>query len=94
MKIGIKFCGGCNPKYDRKYAENILRTKLSKDYIVEYVKDKEIYEYVFIINGCQAQCASTKEFYVLKNTYSIYSLETLNKIIQKYIFCFKNKIKF
>ncbi len=88
MKIGIKFCGGCNPKYDRKYAESILKMKLSKKYDLEYVKDNKIYDYVFIINGCQVQCASYKEFFVTKNIYSIYSVTSLNELIDKLYFLF------
>lgn len=38
MKIGIKFCGGCNPKYDRKYAESVLRKYISKEHTIDYVK--------------------------------------------------------
>lgn len=88
MKIGIKFCGGCNPKYDRKYAENFLREKLPKEYLIEYVKDNQIYDYVFIINGCQTQCASSKNFCVINKIYSIYSLEFLYNLILKTDFLF------
>lgn len=27
MKIGIKFCGGCNPRYERKLAFELLKKK-------------------------------------------------------------------
>ena len=88
MKIGIKFCGGCNPKYDRKYAESILREHISKEHTIDYVSDYQSYDYVFIINGCQAQCASSENFHVEKNIYSIYSLKSLDDLIQKLYFLY------
>lgn len=81
MKIGLKFCGGCNSKYDRSKVTEILKIKLSKHQI-EYVKDNENYDYTFIINGCQRACASYKEFNTIKEIFSIFSLESFDEILK------------
>lgn len=56
MKIGIKYCGGCNPTYDR--------TKLVKEIINKYsdidfepVNEESVYDGVLIISGCKSACA-------------------------------------
>lgn len=33
MKIGIKYCGGCNPRYDRSQEVEKLKKKISPAYI-------------------------------------------------------------
>lgn len=57
----IKFCGGCNPLYDRKKIyEKLLKTNLKSDKLI-------------VLNGCQRACKTfqedeinSKEF-ILKN---------------------------
>ena len=83
MRIGIKFCGGCNPKYDRSKVAEILKEKINKKYKVEYVRDNETYDFVFIINGCQVACASREGFIVLKKSYTIFSLSSFEKILDE-----------
>lgn len=87
MKIALKFCGGCNSKYDRNKVSEILKTKLSKHQI-EYVKDNATYDYTFIINGCQRACASYKEFNTTKEVFSIFSLESFDEILKTIEFLF------
>lgn len=57
MTIGIKYCGGCNPKYDRG---NIV-TKLTnefKDLTVELAKEGKIYDLIVVLCGCTSCCAN------------------------------------
>ncbi|WP_027623885.1 hypothetical protein [Clostridium lundense] len=57
MRIGIKYCGGCNPRYDRKDIIEKLKSEYS-DLIVELVKEKEIYDLVIILCGCTSCCVN------------------------------------
>lgn len=60
MRIGIKYCGGCNPRYDR----NSIITRLINDYndlIVELVKEKEVYDLVIILCGCTSCCINHQD---------------------------------
>lgn len=60
--IGIRYCGGCNPHYDRK----AFVEKVSNHY--KDVKEFEIaregvdYEGLLVIGGCQNCCAAHKQF--------------------------------
>ena len=56
MKIGIKYCGGCNPNYNR--SEAVSRIVSSYPEIeFEPVKQDTHYDHILIINGCRRSCA-------------------------------------
>jgi hypothetical protein len=75
MRIGIKFCGGCNPRYDRSGALGKIRAHFEKDAddfakdniekgkaIFDFAKDGGKYDLLLVICGCSNQCASTDEY--------------------------------
>lgn len=54
-KVALKFCGGCDPAYDRvEYWEEIRDA--AGDRIVWVSMDDEGYEAVLGINGCKRAC--------------------------------------
>lgn len=55
--------------------------------LIEYTRDHAVYDYVFVINGCSAKCASFNEFKVLKDIYRIDSLESIKKILDENFCC-------
>ncbi|NLB33637.1 MAG: hypothetical protein GX818_07745 [Tissierellia bacterium] len=56
MNIGIKYCGGCNPHFDRS---NVLNKtmELFKDDKFEYAKENNSYDIIIVINGCSRACS-------------------------------------
>lgn len=60
MKIGIKYCGGCNPRYDR--TEVVLRLKeyIGEGHSIETTKKGIIYDIVIILCGCTSACANNQ----------------------------------
>ena len=58
MKIGIKYCGGCNPIYDRAAVVSSLEEYVNKAYNIEIAKQGIIYAVVIILCGCTSACAS------------------------------------
>lgn len=57
MKIGIKYCGGCNPRYDR--AIEIKKIKDENKYIdFYYANEEDEYDILLVACGCNAACAS------------------------------------
>ncbi|NLL23833.1 MAG: hypothetical protein GX260_08725 [Tissierellia bacterium] len=57
MRLGIKYCGGCNNQYDRlAFLEKIKKTFPHMMY--EYVDESEIYDVVVFLQGCHRKCAS------------------------------------
>lgn len=51
--IGIKYCGGCNPRYDRVELVNNIKNSF-KEYYFSEVKDN--CSAVILICGCNARC--------------------------------------
>lgn len=61
MKVGIKYCGGCNPYIDRKLLTKRLRDKLEPDtYAFEYF-DFHDCQVVVVLNGCNVGCAEVQK---------------------------------
>lgn len=60
-KVGLKYCGGCNPDYDRTALAASIRERL-KDR-VEFVSHYNGgYDKVLIITGCECACVDVKPF--------------------------------
>lgn len=57
MKCGVRFCGGCNPRYDRRLAFDKLKEMLP-DVEFQYAQESELYDKLLVICGCTSCCAS------------------------------------
>lgn len=62
FKVGVIFCGGCNPYFDRAklYKEIVSEFSASCDFMV-YSKDKS-FDIVLLINGCQSECLMEADY--------------------------------
>jgi 4-hydroxybutyrate CoA-transferase len=58
MKIGIKYCGGCNPTYDRTAVVTKLNTHIGKGHSIETALSGSFYDIVIILCGCTSACAN------------------------------------
>lgn len=57
-RLAIKFCGGCNPSYERGEISRIIRERLLN---VRLVSADEEADLLIIINGCNSSCAQRPE---------------------------------
>ena len=65
MNIGIKYCGGCQSRYDRaKVVSEII--SMNKKCNFEYVKDYKVYDYIIIVCGCHIKCPDISRYIVKK----------------------------
>ena len=55
MKCAVKFCGGCNPRYDRGAAYAAIRGQTADIASFEVAQEGEHYDLLLIIRGC-TQC--------------------------------------
>lgn len=57
MRTGVKYCGGCNPHYDREKEVALLNQKLAekKSEIVP-LKDEIEYDKILLVCGCPRVC--------------------------------------
>lgn len=59
-KIRVKYCGGCNPRYDRKAVTEAIRLACPQAEVIERHEDGPV-DFVTVICGCPAACASHEE---------------------------------
>lgn len=55
MKIGVKFCGGCNPTYERGEAYKKYRA-MFPEHQYETVNLQKKYDRILVICGCDKAC--------------------------------------
>ncbi|GAA0722701.1 hypothetical protein GCM10008905_14500 [Clostridium malenominatum] len=81
MDIGVKYCGGCNPRYERK---NILE-RLRREYdgiTIHLVKEDEIYDLIIVLCGCSSCCVNHENIKGKKGKLILSSEKDYNKLIQ------------
>ncbi len=62
MKIGVKYCGNCNPYIDTRKIYLSLYKDLKEE--VEFVKwDNQTYDVLLILSSCPTDCAKRPEFH-------------------------------
>jgi hypothetical protein len=61
IKVGVKYCGGCNPKYDRVELGEGIRKRLygKADFVAA---DSENVDVILAIEGCETACADLSVF--------------------------------
>lgn len=71
MILGIKYCGGCNPTYDRGAAVAELKQSLS-DLDVSFVSydEQKQYDGCILVLGCNRNCVSQQKFSNCKCLYT------------------------
>jgi len=61
VKVGLKYCGGCNPEYDRVALVNHIQESLQGK--VVFVKpESEGVELILAVEGCSTACADLSAF--------------------------------
>lgn len=56
LKIGFKYCGGCNPRYDRKAVYKEFQLKGNGQLNISLARDYEKYDYLIVLAGCLNDC--------------------------------------
>jgi len=58
-RVGIKFCGGCNPVIERGLVAQRIRGELEEE--ARWVSGEEETDFLLIVNGCRTACADKAE---------------------------------
>lgn len=69
-RIRIKYCGGCNPRYDRVALVEEMRTRLGGAVKWVSADDVDPCDQVVVVNGCETACADLTAF----DGYGIYPI--------------------
>lgn len=60
-KIALRYCGGCNPVYDRTALVSKLKWDFPKLEMEPYSEPPEDYRGVLVICGCAVRCAEQRD---------------------------------
>ncbi|MBR0127169.1 MAG: hypothetical protein IJL99_02795 [Firmicutes bacterium] len=82
MKCGVKFCGGCNPRYDRGAAFRQIKDDLS-DIDFVHAEEGNPVDNLLVIGGCTACCASYEQYDVKGNVYKMWDKDHIENIKTK-----------
>ena len=81
LKVGIKYCGGCNPGYDRVALADYIKKSLHGR--AEFVPlDSEAIDLVLAVEGCKTCCADLSP-YEGRPIHFISQIEDAGKFLQK-----------
>ncbi len=61
MNIGVKFCGGCNPMYDRGKLYERIRSEYAEQ-AFETADPAKNYETLLVICGCERACPDISKY--------------------------------
>lgn len=59
VRRAVKYCGGCNPRYDRTALVRCLEEKL--DAVLLPAEAGNSYDELYVICGCSARCADIRQ---------------------------------
>lgn len=80
MKCGVRFCGGCNPRYDRRQALNQIESQL-KD--IDFINAAEgvPHDLLLVIGGCSNCCASYEQFETKEGVLKMWDKTHIERIL-------------
>lgn len=80
MKCGVRFCGGCNPRYDRRGALNQIESQI-KD--IDFVNAAEgvPHDLLLVIGGCSNCCASYEQFETKEGVLKMWDKTHIDRIL-------------
>ncbi|MGI6736756.1 MAG: hypothetical protein ACOX41_05520 [Anaerovoracaceae bacterium] len=61
MICGVKFCGGCNPHYDRGAALRTLQKEVPQVHF-RIARAGETYDFLLVIGGCTSCCPAFSQY--------------------------------
>jgi len=82
MVIGIKYCGGCNPVYDRaKRVGKLKESNPEHEYVT--LKGDEICDYWAVVCGCSRRCAEVKNLKARYKVVVVWDEESFKQLEQE-----------
>lgn len=61
INIGIKYCGGCNPRFDRKSVVHSLNHSIDSDFQFTQTDSLDSADIILLIGGCPNCCIDTSQ---------------------------------
>lgn len=75
MKFAVKFCGGCNPRYDRGKVFEQIKNNFKDRIEFEIAEEGIKYDGILVIGGCTNCCASYEQYDYDNSVFKIWDEE-------------------
>lgn len=85
MLVGVKFCGGCNPRYDRGKALETIKKQTGGAAEFVIAEEGAEYDYLLVIGGCTNCCASYSQYKAGIKTIRMWDESHIERIVQELI---------
>ena len=82
MKCGVRFCGGCNPRFERGEVFHEFKRDITNIEFT-YADENEHYDILLVIGGCQSCCAAYEQYDVKGDVYKIWDISQVETIKEK-----------
>lgn len=83
MKYGVRFCGGCNPRYERGAALKKIKDHFGEQVDFEIAREDDDYDGLLIIGGCSNCCPDVKHYKVKTKPLKMWEEKHTNEVIGK-----------
>lgn len=80
LNVGVRFCGGCNSRYDRGEAFKDLESSLKDTAKFSHAEEGKEYDLLLVIGGCTNCCASYNQSQTKRGVLKMWELEQLSSI--------------
>ena len=79
MIVGIKYCGGCQNRYDRTEFVNAVKAA-NPDLEFRVVSEDAVVDYLLVINGCTAACADISHIIARKGHFMVTGRHMIGRV--------------
>ena len=84
MFCGVKFCGGCNPRFERGKVLEQLKEHFADRIEFSYAQEGTEYDILLIIGGCANCCASFCQYKTKKGNIKLWDGSHVERIIEEF----------
>ncbi len=92
IRVGVKYCGGCNPNYDRRAIADIIESRTGVK--LSAYMENEIPDVALIICGCRSDCIKQDDYRGRYETILISGPEQIDGAMERIISVNSNIAKY
>ncbi len=82
VKVGVRFCGGCNPRFERGEAYKEIKSRL-ENVDFQLAEEGAYYDTILVIGGCSACCASYEQFDYKYEEVKMWDSSHIEEVVEK-----------
>ncbi len=83
MVCGVKYCGGCNSRYDRGGAFRKIKDHFQGRIEFHHAHEGNDYDVLLVISGCTNNCASVEQYSTKRGIIGIVDESQIDRAIEE-----------